>query len=136
MICHDLSQNKIKQRKNIKAFKYAPVSICIKRYNLELGVVAYALIPGLGRQRQADFEFQGQPGLQSEFQDSQGYTEKSLSRKTKIKGGGYNLYGCASTDSNPSTCTFGWLWQHFQFSFLKHEGGVDTYHWKICCQNY
>jgi hypothetical protein len=29
------------------------------------------------RQRQADFWVQGQPGLQSEFQDSQGYTEKA-----------------------------------------------------------
>jgi hypothetical protein len=34
-------------------------------------------IPALGRQRQVDFLVQGQPGLQSEFQDSQGYTEKS-----------------------------------------------------------
>ena len=34
------------------------------------------LIPVLGRQRQVDFWVQGQPGLQSEFQDSQGYTEK------------------------------------------------------------
>jgi hypothetical protein len=34
------------------------------------------LIPALGRQRQADFWVWGQPGLQSEFQDSQGYTEK------------------------------------------------------------
>jgi hypothetical protein len=34
------------------------------------------LIPVLGRQRQADFWVRGQPGLQSEFQDSQGYTEK------------------------------------------------------------
>jgi hypothetical protein len=33
------------------------------------------LIPALGRQRQEDFWVQGQPGLQSEFQDSQGYTE-------------------------------------------------------------
>jgi hypothetical protein len=33
------------------------------------------LIPVLGRQRQADFWVRGQP-LQSEFQDSQGYTEK------------------------------------------------------------
>jgi hypothetical protein len=30
----------------------------------------------LGRQRQADFWVRGQLGLQSEFQDSQGYTEK------------------------------------------------------------
>jgi hypothetical protein len=34
------------------------------------------LIPALGRQRQADFWVQGQPGLQSELQDSQSYTEK------------------------------------------------------------
>jgi hypothetical protein len=34
------------------------------------------LVPALGRQRQANFWVQGQPGLQSEFQDSQGYTEK------------------------------------------------------------
>ena len=36
------------------------------------------LIPALGRQRQVDFWVQGQPGLQSDFQDSQGYTEKTL----------------------------------------------------------
>jgi hypothetical protein len=34
------------------------------------------LNPALGRQRQVDFRVQGQPGLQNEFQDSQGYTEK------------------------------------------------------------
>jgi hypothetical protein len=34
------------------------------------------LIPALRRQRQADFWVRGQPGLHSEFQDSQGYTEK------------------------------------------------------------
>jgi hypothetical protein len=34
------------------------------------------LIPALGRQRQVDFWVRGQPGLQSEFQDSLGYTEK------------------------------------------------------------
>jgi hypothetical protein len=34
------------------------------------------LIPALGRQRQVDFWLRGQPGLQSEFQDSQGYREK------------------------------------------------------------
>jgi hypothetical protein len=35
-----------------------------------------SLIPALGRQRQADFWVRGQPDLQSEFQDSQGYAEK------------------------------------------------------------
>jgi hypothetical protein len=43
------------------------------------------LIPALGRQRQAGFWVQGQPGLQSEFQDSQGYTEKPCLKKKKKK---------------------------------------------------
>jgi hypothetical protein len=40
------------------------------------------LIPALWRQRQADFCVRGQPGLQSEFQDSQGYTGKPCLEKT------------------------------------------------------
>ena len=43
------------------------------------------LIPAFWRQRQADFSVQGQPGLQSEFQDSQGYTEKPCLEKQKQK---------------------------------------------------
>jgi hypothetical protein len=43
------------------------------------------LIPALRRQRQADFWVQGQPGLQSEFQDSQGYTEKPCLKKPEKK---------------------------------------------------
>jgi hypothetical protein len=43
------------------------------------------LIPALGRQRQEDFWVRGQPGLQSEFQDSQGYTENLCLGKTKNK---------------------------------------------------
>jgi hypothetical protein len=43
------------------------------------------LIPALGRQRQADFWVRGQPSLQSEFQDSQGYTEKPCLEKPKPK---------------------------------------------------
>jgi hypothetical protein len=39
------------------------------------------LIPALRRQRQADFWVRGQPGPQSEFQDSQGYTEKPCLEK-------------------------------------------------------
>jgi hypothetical protein len=41
------------------------------------------LIPELRRQKQADFRVQGQPFLQSEFQDSQGYIEKSCLKKKK-----------------------------------------------------
>jgi hypothetical protein len=43
------------------------------------------LVPAVGRQRQVDFWVRGQPGLQSEFQDSQGYTEKLCFEKTKNK---------------------------------------------------
>jgi hypothetical protein len=43
------------------------------------------LITALGRQRQVDFWVRGQPGLQSEFQDSQGYTEKPCLEKRKKK---------------------------------------------------
>jgi hypothetical protein len=41
------------------------------------------LILALRRHRQADFWVRGQPGLQSEFQDNQGYTEKSCLKKQK-----------------------------------------------------
>jgi hypothetical protein len=44
-----------------------------------------SLIPALGRQRQVDFWVRGQPGLLSEFQDSQGYTEKPCLEKPKTK---------------------------------------------------
>jgi hypothetical protein len=43
------------------------------------------LIQALGRQRQADFWLRGQPALQSEFQDSQSYTEKPCLEKPKKK---------------------------------------------------
>jgi hypothetical protein len=43
------------------------------------------LIPTLRRQKQVDFWVRGQPGLQVEFQDSQGYTEKPCLKKTKEK---------------------------------------------------
>jgi hypothetical protein len=44
------------------------------------------LNPALGRQKQVDFyRVRGQPGLQSEFQDSQGCTEKPCLEKPKQK---------------------------------------------------
>jgi hypothetical protein len=44
------------------------------------------LIPALWRQRQVDFWVRGQPGLQNEVQDSQGYTEKPcLEKQNKTK---------------------------------------------------
>ena len=41
------------------------------------------LIPALGGQRQVDFWVRDQPGLQSEFQDNEGYTEKPCLEKPK-----------------------------------------------------
>jgi hypothetical protein len=46
-------------------------------------VVAQAFNPSTREQRQADFCVRGQPGLQSEFQDNLGYTEKLCFEKTK-----------------------------------------------------
>jgi hypothetical protein len=49
-------------------------------------VIAHVFNPSTREaQRQADFWVQGQPGLQSEFQDSQGYIEKLCLKKTKNK---------------------------------------------------
>jgi hypothetical protein len=51
---------------------------------LKLWVAAHAFNPTLRRQKQADLWVRGQPGLQSEFQDSQGYKERPhLKNKTK-----------------------------------------------------
>jgi hypothetical protein len=52
------------------------------------------LIPALRRQRQADFWVRGQPGLQSEFQDSQGYTEKPCLEKTTPHPPKKDVYAC------------------------------------------
>jgi hypothetical protein len=57
------------------------------------------LIPALGRQRQVDFWVWGHPGLQSEFQDSQSYTEKPCLKKQKTKQKKKNVKG----DLNPRT---------------------------------
>jgi hypothetical protein len=43
------------------------------------------LILALGKQKQAGFWVWGQPGLQSEFQDSQGFTENPVSKKKNKK---------------------------------------------------
>jgi hypothetical protein len=56
---------------------------------LSRAVVVHAFTPSTDRrQRQADLWVEGQPGLQSKFQDSQGYTEKPCLRKTRERGGG------------------------------------------------
>ena len=44
-------------------------------------VVAHTFDPNTWRQKQADFWVWGQPGLQSDFQDIQGYTEKPYIKK-------------------------------------------------------
>jgi hypothetical protein len=44
-------------------------------------VVVHTFNPELEGQRQVDFWVWGQPGLQSEFQESQGYTERPCLKK-------------------------------------------------------
>jgi hypothetical protein len=49
-------------------------------------MVAYAFNSSTLEAEAGDFSVRGQPGLQSEFQDSQGYTEKlCLEKQTKNK---------------------------------------------------
>jgi hypothetical protein len=43
------------------------------------------LIPELRREKQANLWVWGQPGLQSEFQDSQGYTERLCLKQNNNK---------------------------------------------------
>jgi hypothetical protein len=57
------------------------------------------VIPALGRQRQADFWVQGQPSLQSKFQDSQGYTEKPYLEKP------------TNQQTNKTKTKLRWVWQ-------------------------
>jgi hypothetical protein len=69
------------------------------------------LILALGRQRQADFWVRGQPGLQSEFQDNQDYTEKPClekPRKKKKKRTPKHLLAAAGTTLGPR-CAAGHL---------------------------
>jgi hypothetical protein len=56
----------------------------LKKGKLSQAVVA-CTFNSIGRQRQAGFWVRGQPGLQSEFQDSQGYTEKPCLKKQNKK---------------------------------------------------
>jgi hypothetical protein len=72
------------------ATKDSPCFLWRGTENLKLKQISWAwwcmpLIPALGRQRQEDFWFRGQPELQSEFQGSQGYTEKPCLEKQKNK---------------------------------------------------
>ena len=79
------------------------------------------VIPALGRQRQADFCVRGQPGLQSEFKDSQGYTEEPCLEKQKQK---------EKRDQNKDITFLGFMvycggiwwdlfiWLHLQFGFM------------------
>ena len=48
-------------------------------------MVVHAFDPSTQEAEQADLWVQGQPGLQSEFQDSQDYTEKPCLEKPKPK---------------------------------------------------
>ena len=48
----------------------------VSSFKMGLSVMAHSLIPAIVKQRQGDFWVWGHPGLQSKFQNSQGYIEK------------------------------------------------------------
>jgi hypothetical protein len=73
-----------KQKPKKLGFKYLPKDR-VKNLSSSRAWWCTPLIPALGRQRQVDFWVWGQPGLQSEFQDSQGYTEKPCLKKQTNK---------------------------------------------------
>ena len=58
--------------------------LVIKMLAFKPGVVAHAFNPSI-QEAEADLWIQGQLVLQSEFQDSQGYTEKPCLEKPKLK---------------------------------------------------
>ena len=67
----------------LKEISWKGIALIKKIFIAGRGGAHLYLIPALRRQRQADFWVRGQPGLQSEFQDSQGYTEKPCLEKQK-----------------------------------------------------
>jgi hypothetical protein len=94
---------------------------------LALGRQRQPLILALGRQRQADFWVRGQPGLQSEFQDSQGYTEKPCLEKPKKKKKKKKkkLILClVSEDVQPPSCNF--------ISQLRNSSTLGGKHGTVC----
>jgi hypothetical protein len=76
------------------------------------------LIPALRRHRQMDFWVQGQPDLQREFQDSQGYTEKPCLEKQKTKGKKKDSWCSLSLNHLCLECL---LWHDI--------GYLQTWHW-------
>ena len=79
----------VRSRKvRIKDFIYYILGETVGAYCLKLEVWPKMMVHPFNpskKQRQADFWVRGQPGLQSEFQDSQGYAEKPCFEKTKKK---------------------------------------------------
>jgi hypothetical protein len=89
------------------------------------------LIPALERQRQVDFWVRGQPGLQSEFQDSQGYTEKPCLEKTNLP-----PKENSSTNSTLCMCTCTTVWRGQRLAsgvFLNHSSPYfSILMWYVC----
>jgi hypothetical protein len=75
------------------------------------------LIPALRRQKQVDFWVRGQPGLQSEFLDSQGYTEKPCLEKPKKKG--QKEQRDASQTVNKSVNRSSIIWVQMQYNWYE-----------------
>jgi hypothetical protein len=66
------------------------------------GGTCLPLIPALGRKNQADLRVPGQPGLESGFQGSQGYTETLYLEKTKTNQANKHKQKKKTTTKNPT----------------------------------
>jgi hypothetical protein len=85
----------VQRGRRVTVFMYGPLwsqkaytlllILLFKNETHQPGVVAWAFNPSTWEAEAGDFWVQGQPGLQSEFQDSQGYTEKLCFEKPKKK---------------------------------------------------
>jgi hypothetical protein len=88
------------------------------------------LVPALGRQRQADFWVPGQPGLQSEFQDSQGYTEKPCLKKQTNKNCFWDRVSCNwLTLKSQSLCLY---FQSTMISRMQHHAWLNLFSLFFC----
>jgi hypothetical protein len=100
-----------------------------KKWNLSRVWWRMPLIPALGRQRQAGFWVQGQTGLQSEFQDSQGYTEKPCLEKPKNQKIKNKVRGWWDSEGKSTDCSS----EGPEFKSQQPHGGSQPSITKICC---
>jgi hypothetical protein len=116
------------------AFTFVLPSVCFLLLKLLFcqAVVVHAFNPSTWEERQADFWVWGQPGLQSEFQDSQGYTEKPcLKKKHKQTNKKISLLSNQNRNATLSPLTFCQLVFFFILTLSINKYLIYLYMWSI-----